>query len=526
MKKESKSFKKLIRFFWIAFSGFIVLLFLWFILISYGVFGFMPRFDELENPKSSLASEGLSSDQKVLGLFYIKNRTIVEFNDLSPFLVEALIATEDSRFKDHSGIDGRSLARVFFKTFLLGKKSAGGGSTISQQLAKNLFPRDGTNILLAKMKEWVVSVQLEKRYTKDEIITMYFNTVEYGNNAYGIKAAAKTYFNKLPSELKLEEAAVLVGLLKGTTMYNPIRNPENSFNRRNTVLSQMNKYDYLSNAELDSLKEIPLVTDFSPPSHNSGKAQYIREYLRLFLTANEPNEDDYSSDEAYEHAKDEWENNPLYGWCNKNEKPNGENYNLYKDGLKIYTTINSKMQMYAEQAVKNHLSKDLQKAFFKEQKSNKKAPFSSKLSDEQVKKIMDNSIKRSERYWNHKRNGLSHDSIIKIFHTPVKTSVFSWDGPKEMIISPYDSILQTKYYLHAGFISIEPQTGYVRSYVGGINYTYFKFDNVSQGKRQVGSTFKPFIYSLIIEKGYSPCTKVPNIEVSFKLPDGKLYTPG
>lgn len=526
-KEEQALYKRPIKYFWILTLGGILLAFIVFLLISIGALGYMPSMDELENPKSALASEVISSDQAVLGLYYSKNRTIVEFDELSPFLVQALIATEDSRFQDHSGIDIRSLMRVLVKTMLLGQKNSGGGSTITQQLAKNLFPRGESSVIYtAKFKEWITAARLEKRFTKDEIVALYFNTVEYGNNAYGIKAASKTYFNKKPSDLKIEEAAVLVGLLKGTTMYNPKRNPDRSKERRNVVLSQMEKYNFLTKAELDSLTVLPLEMNFQPQTHNTGLAAYFRENLRLMLTADEPDEDDYYSESDYEEALYEWENNPLYGWCNKNEKPDGSEYNLYTDGLKIYTTINSKMQQAAEEAITKHLSKDLQPAFNKEQKKNKNKPFSASLSKEQIENIINTSIKRSDRYHSMKKNSkLSFEEIVEIFKKPVETTLFSWNGEIDTTISPYDSIVYMKNFLHSSLFSIEPQTGYVKAYAGGIDFKYFKFDNIYQGKRQVGSTFKPIIYCLAMQEGLTPCSQLPNIETKFRLPDGKEYAP-
>lgn len=524
---KKKSFKKLSILFWAIFVLGAVAVVILFNLVAGGKFGELPSYEELENPKSALASEVFSSDLQVMGYYFRKNRSVVDFDDLSPFLVNALVATEDARYEEHSGIDGRALARVLIKTLFMGDTGAGGGSTISQQLAKNLFPRNHGQLLATKLKEWVVAVQLEKRYTKEEIIAMYFNTVEYGNNSFGIKAAAKTYFDTIPRDLRIEQAAILVGLLKATTKYNPLRNPENATNRRNTVLAQMMKYEYITEAEFDSLKVLPLGIRNKPSTHISGLAPYLREYLRTMMTAKEPDPDRYKNPDSYKAAKARWDNDPLYGWCNKNFKSDGTPYDIYTDGLKIYTTINSKMQRYAEESVKDHLSKYLQGKFNNELKKNKNRPFAHDLSKADREKIIETNIRRSDRYAYLKRTyNLPHDSIVEIFNKPVQTKLFSWNGDIDTVISPLDSILYTKAFLHAGFMAMEPLTGQVRAYVGGINYEYFKYDHVLVAKRQVGSTFKPFIYTLFVEDNNSPCQLVANVPVSFELPTGQVYTPG
>jgi len=501
--------------------------------ISSGKMGFMPSFAELENPKTNLASEAFSSDGKLIGKFYLQNRSFVSYKQLSPNIVNALIATEDSRFKEHAGIDGKSLIRVFYG--VVTGHTKGGGSTITQQLAKNLFPRDTTtyhskikkiyHLALAKFKEWVTAVKLERNYTKDEILTMYLNTVTFGSETFGIKSAAKTFFNTTPDSLKIQEAALLVGLLKAPTYYSPLLHPDRSKKRRNVVLSQMKKYKYITASQYDSLSALPIGLKFQVQNHRQGLATYFREYLRLMLTKKKPDKSRYIDMQAFYEDSLEWATNPAYGWCNKNKKPDGTYYNLYRDGLKIYTTIDSRMQQYAENAVRDHLKNDLQKAFFREQKGRKKAPFAWNVSYKQIKRLMEASMKRTDRYRRLKKQGLPFDSIKAIFHKPVPTKLFSWDGYIDTVISPWDSIRYSKYFLQAGVMSMEPSTGYVKAYVGGIDFKYFQYDHVKVAKRQVGSTFKPFLYTLAMQEGYSPCYKVPNVSVTFELPEGKIWSP-
>ncbi|MCM1531755.1 MAG: penicillin-binding protein [Bacteroides sp.] len=503
-KETVRNFKRYRRILWSIFGacvGFVVLLFCG---IGWGLFGFMPSFEDLENPTSSLSSEIISSDQEILGAYYIENRTNVEFNELSPYLVQALIATEDSRFYNHSGVDLRSLGRVFFKSILRGDRSGGGGSTITQQLAKNLFPRKELSkmgLAVRKLKEWVIAAKLERNYTKDEIIAMYFNTVDFGNNAYGIKIAAATYFGKLPGELAPEEAAVLVGMLKATSYYNPLRNPQNATNRRNVVFSQMRKAGFLNQSEYEELCAKPIdMSHFSRQNHEEGLATHFREYLRQYLTQ----------------------------WCKEHKKPDGKPYDLYRDGLKIYTTINSRMQRHAEEAVAEWIGGTLQNDFYKDVKgSSRYAPFSADLTREEVNKFMEQAMKNSDRYRAMKKAGASDEDIKKAFHEKVAMKVFTWQGgEKDTVMSPWDSLWYHKWFLHCGLMSVEPQTGYVRAYVGDISYKYFKYDNVSQGRRQVGSTFKPFVYTLAMQEGeFKPCTQVPNVPVCFPLPDGEEWCP-
>lgn len=500
MTNKSKV-SKFFRWFWIIYFSIIGLVILLFTAISLGWLGFMPSFEELENPKSNLASEIISADQQLLGKYYFENRSNVHYEDLSPELINALIATEDIRFEKHSGVDGKALVRVLLGVMTFSHK--GGGSTITQQLAKNLFPRKtDRNIfetIIIKFKEWVVATKLERNYSKEEIIAMYLNTVPFGSQTFGIKSAAKTFFNKTPAEINKEEAALLVGILKAPTWYSPVRNPERSMERRDVVLNQMKKYEFISPIEYDSLTTIPIdMTNFRLQDHTTGLGTYFREYLRGYL-------------------KD---------WCKTHFKADGTPYNLYKDGLKIYTTINSKMQQYAEDAVKEHLANDLQPAFNKHWEGRKNAPFDHHLSSREIDSLIVQAMRRSERYQNLRKAGMPLDSINLLFNTPTEMTVFSWRGDIDTVMTPLDSIKYYKYFLLAGMMSVEPQTAYVRAYVGGIDYRYFKYDHVTLGKRQVGSTFKPFLYTLAIQEGgYTPCTKVPNVPVSFELWNGDLWTP-
>lgn len=498
-KKEKK--KSLYKVLWKIFALTWIAVILFFVMLSYGWFGFMPSFEELENPKSNLATEVYSSDGEILGFIGIENRSNVYFSDLSPNLVNALIATEDVRFYEHSGIDFRSLFRVLGKTIIGGDRSSGGGSTITQQLAKNLFPRERKSKLglyLSKFKEWVVSVKLEHNYSKTEILAMYLNTVDFGSNSFGIKTAAKTFFDKTPSNLSIEEAATLVGLLKAPTTYSPILNPENSKHRRNVVMSQMVKAGFLTQEEYDKKKDKPIdMRKYSPQTHNEGIATYLREYVRTYM-------------------KD---------WCKKHKKPDGEYYDVHKDGLRVYTTIDSRMQRYAEAAVAEHLGKSLQPAFFKEMKGRKDAPFVN-ISQDQIDTYMKQAMKQSDRYHNLKAQGLSEKEIRKAFDEKVKMRVFTWRGTRDTVMSPWDSLRYYKSFLHTGLMSVEPGTGHVKAYVGGINYRHFKYDNVTQGRRQVGSTFKPFVYTMAMQDGnLTPCSEVPNSEVCFENADGTDWCP-
>lgn len=497
-------------------------------LIGFGVFGKLPTFEELENPRSNLATELISADGKNIGSYFVENRSYVDYGDLSPNLVAALVATEDARFYSHSGIDFQGLARVGIKTVLLGDRGQGGGSTISQQLAKNLYPRDTTHssgiakagkLVIAKLKEWITAVMLEHNYTKEEIMAMYLNTVEYGSNAYGIKSASATFFNKSPDALAPEEAALLVGVVNAPTRYSPKRNPERALRRRNTVLERMGSAGFLTKAEVRELTAKPIQLDYHPVSHNEGTATYFREMLRLYMTAEEPKRRQFLTDWDYEQEMKRWQNDPLYGWCNKNTKADGTPYNLYKDGLKIYTTINSRMQQYAEEAVEEHLSQTVQPLFDRQRKAYKTIFYDIQQSEQD--KIMRRAMLQSDRGIAMKQAGFSEERIRAEFGKPVRMSLFSYGGNRDTLLSPRDSILHMKSFLRAGFMAMDPATGYITAYVGGSNFRHFKYDMVRQGKRQVGSTIKPFIYTFAFDMlGYNPCTLVPNSPVTIETVQG------
>ena len=498
--KKSKSNPKFIKQLWIIFGCGWICVFLLFLFISLGWLGFMPSFEELENPRTNLATEIISEDGYVLGKYYIENRSNVPFNQLPDNLVNALIATEDVRYYKHSGIDGKALGRAIFGAITF--SSRGGGSTVTQQLAKNLFPREDRNIfgtIFAKLKEWVVAVKLERNYSKDEILAMYLNTVDFGNMSHGIKSAAKTYFDKEPNELLTEESALLIGMLKAPTKYNPRRNPENALNRRNTVLGQMNKYDFLTDEEFTEIKEKPIdVSKFKLQDHRAGAATYFREFLRKELAV----------------------------WAKENPKPDGTHWDIYKDGLKIYTTINYTMQTYAEQAVEEWVVNNLQPEFFKHWKGQKNAPFY-RINEEQTENIMVRAMKNSGRYKEMKADGKSETEIRKVFDTPCQMWIYDGKGGEiDTVMSPMDSIRYMKTFLNCGFMAMEPSTGKVRAYVGGTNYEYFQYDHVTLAKRQVGSTFKPFVYTIAMQEGeYYPCSQVPNLPVTIEQDKLPPWTP-
>ncbi len=523
--KNLVSVEKFRLWFWGTLAFIMLFLLTLFILIGLEFFGPMPTFEELENPKSNISTEVISEDNVVLGNFFVQNRTFVNYDELSPNVINALIATEDARYHSHSGIDFRGLARVMFKTVLFGKKTAGGGSTITQQLAKNLFPRDTANtrsaavrkakLVIAKFKEWITAVKLERNYTKEEIIAMYLNIVEYGSNAYGLKSAAKTFFNTSTDSLKVEEAALLVGIVNAPTRYSPIRNPERALHRRNIVLGQMEKYGYLTESQLDSISKIPITLNFSEQNHNAGLATYFREMIRLFMTAKQPEQRHYYSNDMFHEDSLLWETNALYGWCHKNLKPDGTPYNIYKDGLKIYTTINSKMQEYAESSVRDHLKKELQPTLDKEIKARRGKLYSSKITPEQANDIIYTAMRQTERYRLLRNAGTSKEDIIANFNEKVSMHVFTWNGERDTIMSPIDSIKHYKKFLRSSFMAMDPHNGHIRAYVGGPDFRHFKYDMVKQGKRQVGSTIKPFLYTLAMQEGYSPCLEVPNVPQTF-----------
>ncbi len=480
-KPKKTSFKKLIRWFWIlVFAGlgsFALLIF----AAAMGWLGKLPSIEELENPKSNLASQIISSDDMVLGKFFAQNRTHVEYEELSPYLINALVATEDERYYSHSGVDVEALVRAVAKM-----GSAGGGSTISQQLAKMLFhdPAQSKFARLSqKVKEWVISVQLERKYTKEEIIAMYFNRFDFLNLAVGVQSASTIYFSKKPADLEIHEAAMLVGMAKNPSLYNPLRNAEGTRGRRNIVFLQMERNEVITRAERDSLRELPLGLEYNPASHNTGTATYFREELRSFM-------------------KD---------WVSKNKKADGTEYNIYTDGLKIYTTVDFKMQKYAEEAMEEHMA-NLQRVFFLKEEGRKTAPFHG-INQDRIDRLLTAAKKRSGMYRSLKRAGMSKDSIDIVFNTPKEMTVFSWKGDIDTTMSPMDSIRYYKYFLQTGFMAMEPQTGYIKAWVGGINYRHFQYDHVKTGQRQVGSTFKPFVYATAMRQLHlSPCYEVADVQ--------------
>lgn len=523
--------KKVVKILWIFIALTALACVLIFFFIAKGWIGYMPPVEDLENPNYKFATEVLSDDGKVLGTYsYSKeNRVFVGYADLSPHIINALIATEDVRFADHSGIDAIALVRALVKRGILMQKNAGGGSTITQQLSKQLYSPSAGNImerLFQKPIEWVIAVKLERYYTKEEILTMYLNKFDFLNNAVGVKTAAFTYFGCEPKDLRPEEAATLVGMCKNPSLYNPIRYNERSRGRRNVVLDQMRKAGYITQAECDSLQTLPLKLKYNRVDHKEGLATYFREYLRGVLTAKKPDKSDYRGwqmQKFYEDSLD-WENNPLYGWCEKNTKKDGSKYNLYTDGLKIYTTIDSRMQQYAEEAVTEHL-KELQGHFFKEKKGAKKAPYTFRVTQQQVDEMLGRAMRQSDRYRIMKKNGASEAEIKKAFNTPEEMTVFSWQGGKDTVMTPMDSIRYYKFFLRAGFMSMDPRNGYVKAYVGGPNYHYFQYDMAMVGRRQVGSTVKPFLYTLAMENGFSPCDEVRHVEYTLLDENGRAWTP-
>ncbi|MDR0769151.1 MAG: transglycosylase domain-containing protein [Dysgonamonadaceae bacterium] len=523
--------KKIIRYAWVVFISGILSLGLIILLITNGKIGYMPPIEDIENPIDKYASQILSADGVQLGTYSVEkeNRIYINYNDLSPNIVNALIATEDIRFYKHSGIDFYSLSRAIIKRIIF-FQNAGGASTISQQLAKQLYSAHANSTferLFQKPVEWVIAVQLERYYTKEEIINMYFNKFDFLHNAVGIQSACWVYFGKKPNDVSIEEAATLVGMCKNPSYYNPVSKAQRTVGRRNVVLSLMAKHGYITEAQGDSLQKTPMIIRYNRVDHKDGPAPYFREYLRLMMTASKPERKNYSAWQKEKYREDSlaWETNPLYGWCNKRKKADGSRYNLYTDGLKIYTTLNSRMQNYAEEAVVNHFSGGLQDNFFKEKAKSKNAPFSSNLSESEINKILDSAIKQTERYYHLKKNGKSESEIKKIFNTPVEMTVFSWTGVKDTIMTPLDSIKYMKSFLRTGFLVMEPRTGAVKVYVGGTNYHYFQYDMVNSGKRQIGSTVKPFLYSLAMESGITPCDEVMHVEQVLADELGRPYIP-
>ena len=548
-RKKTGVSPKMIKWIWcvalapFAFVGVLLL------LTALGVFGRMPSFEELENPRSNLATEIYSEDGKVIGTFFVQNRSYVQYADLFPSdstlrirldgyevppIVAALISTEDIRFRGHSGIDIPSLVRVAVKTLLMQNTSQGGGSTITQQLAKNLFPRDTARnrgavvrkakLVTAKLKEWITALKLEYNYTKEEIAAMYLNTVEFGSNAYGIKSAAHTFFNKEPDELNVQEAAVLVGVVNAPTRYSPVRNPDNALARRNLVLSRMEEAGALTHRQRDSIAALPIVLNYRPVSHNEGSATYFREMLRLVMNAERPKRSQFYNEWDYDQAVKEYDENPLYGWCLKNRKADGTPYNIYRDGLKIYTTINSVMQSYAEQAVQRQMEKEIQPKMDAQYRSTKTLFIGA--DREERERIMRHAVRYSDRYREMKNAGASEKQIQAAFDKPCDMKVFTYKGERDTLMTPRDSILHHKRIMRAAMVALDPRTGFVKAYVGGPNFRYFKYDMAKQGKRQIGSTIKPFVYTFAIDHlGMTPCTMVPNLPTTIETANGTAWSP-
>ncbi len=523
--------RKIIIGMWKAFGCLLLALLLFFTAVWFGWIGYMPDIEDLQNPISRFATQVYSADGKIIGTYSIdrENRICIPYEQLSPYLVKALVATEDERFYEHSGIDYIALGRAIVKRGILQQASAGGGSTITQQLAKQLYSAKAHNKierLFQKPIEWVIAVKLERHYTKEEIIAFYLNYFDFLHNAVGIKSAANTYFNKEAKDLTLNESATLIGLCKNPSLFNPVRFPDRALNRRNVVLQQMVKAGYLTQAEYDKHSAEELKLDFHRIDHKDGTATYFREFLRQYMMAKEPNKDDYPEWNRVQYVYDSiaWESDPLYGWCNKNFKRNGSAYNIYTDGLKVFTTIDSRMQKYAEEAVEMHVGRTLQPRFFAESKNKPNAPYSSRLSAKQVQDILNRAMKQSERYRVMRADGASEEEIRRAFNTPVEMSVFSYQGERDTTMTPLDSIRYYKKFLRTGFMSMEAQTGEVKAYVGGIDFAHFQYDMVTAGRRQVGSTIKPFLYSMAMENGYSPCDVVPNEQRTYYV-GGQPWTP-
>ncbi|MDO5017182.1 MAG: transglycosylase domain-containing protein [Porphyromonas sp.] len=535
-----KGVKKIVRLLWTLFAIGVVALVLLFVLIANGAIGYMPPIEDLQNPIDKYATQVISEDGVVMGSYALKgnNRVYTTYDELSPELVQALIATEDKRYTRHSGIDMRGLFRVFFRTVILRQKNAGGGSTISQQLAKQLYSPGAKNLFQRAMQkpiEWVIATNLERYYSKEEIISLYLNKFDFLYQAVGIDSAAKTYFSKEPSELATEEAAMLVGMCKNPSYYNPVRFPDRAKERRDVVLRLMAEQDYLTKAQYEELRAKPLKLAFKRQTHRTGIAPYLREYLRRILMAEKPDKKNYRGWQAedYERDLEQWEHNPLYGWCNKNRKPNGEPYNIYTDGLKVYTTINSKMQEHAEQVMLQHIAGDLQKAFDREKKGRSYAPFSNSISASERESIIRRSMVNSDRYRTLKADGMSEEQIFATFDEPVDMTVFDYAkvGQKyevayrDTVMTPRDSILYQKKFLQSGFMAMDTRNGYVRAYVGGVDFNTFQYDMATQGRRQVGSTMKPYLYAMAMSEGFTPCHTVLHVQPHIRLATGQIWSP-
>lgn len=542
----SKIKSKIIKFLWVAFFLFWGSIIVLFFAIAEGWIGYLPPIEELQNPIDKYASQLISADGQTIGSFAQsgENRILVDYHQLPRELVQALEATEDIRFRQHSGIDFRSLPRVFFKTVVMRQKSAGGGSTITQQLAKQLYSDPVKGLwqrVMQKPIEWVIAVKLERYYTKDEILTMYLNKFDFLYNAVGIKSAAKTYFGKEPKDLSLTESAMLVGMCNNPSTYNPQlrKGSDQPLKRRNIVLARMEKAGYLTSEEVKKYSEEPIILHFTRQTHKGGIAPYLREELRKIMMARKPNPKDYAAWQKQQYRDDSlsWQNDPLYGWCYKNRKSDGSPYNVYTDGLKIYVTIDSRLQQHAEDAVAQHMYQ-LQKQFDREMKSKKEAPFANSTPQSQRESILNRAMRQSERWRQSKEDGMSEEEIIKSFSQPTEMTVFAWQerkgskggtvierGEKDVTMTPLDSIRYVKGLLRTGFMAMNPRDGHVLAYVGGIDFDHFQYDMVSLGRRQIGSTIKPMLYSLAMIEGRSPCDLVPHVPITIKLPDGRSWTP-
>lgn len=527
--------RKLIAGLWIAFGVMAAAMMVFFYMAYNGMVGYMPPVEELKNPHDRFASVIYSADGEELGRYFRNtgNRVYADFDEISQNVIDALISTEDSRFEDHSGIDVRALARVGVKTLLLGQRNAGGGSTITQQLAKQLYSPESHGLMSRVMQkpiEWMIAIKLERFYSKEEIIKMYLNQFDFLYNAVGIRSAAWVYFGKDASDLSVNEAATLIGMVKNPSYFNPVRKNERTRDRRNVVLQQMEKAGFITKAECDSLSSLPLVLDYHKVDHKEGLAPYFREELRRMLTAKKPQRSNYMAWENQKFTDDSiaWATNPLYGWIEKNPKADGSHYDIYTDGLKIYTTIDSRMQQYAEDAVTEHLSKTLQPAFFREKKGVKCAPYTTnrvELPSSQLNGLINRAIKQSERFRLMKHGGHSEEEIMKAFDMPTEMKIFSYSGPVDTVMTPRDSILHVKHYLRAGFMAMDPRTGYVKAYVGGPNFGAFQYDMVSTGRRQVGSTMKPLLYTYAMEEGFTPCDEFLNEQPTIYDELGRPWTP-
>ncbi len=537
--KKSTSFKTpkkaILIAMWVGFASLVIGGFAFFFCIYNGLIGYMPPVEELKNPHDRFASVLYSADGEELGRYFKNtgNRVYADFDEISQHMINALIATEDIRFNEHSGIDVRAICRAVFKTILMGQRSSGGGSTITQQLAKQLYSPESDGLFsraLQKPIEWMIAVKLERFYSKDEIIKMYLNQFDFLYNAVGIKSAAHVYFGKDAKDLKIEEAATLTGMVKNPAYYNPVRQPERTRQRRNIVLEQMQKAGMISKTELDSLKELPLTLDFHRVDHKEGLAPYLREEIRRMLRASKPDKSAYPSWDHQRFVDDSiaWETNPLYGWIEKNPKPDGSKYDIYTDGLKIYTTIDARMQRYAEESVINHMKNTLQPAFFREKKGSKTAPYSSnrtEVSESTINSLINNAMEQTDRYRLMKKAGCSDEEIRKAFYTPREMKVFTYSGVTDTTMTPLDSVLYHKHFLRVGFMAMNPLNGHVKAYVGGPNFSYFQYDMVSTGRRQIGSTVKPFLYTYAMEEGFTPCDEFSNTQPILYDETGKEWAP-